>query len=115
MPENTNTQPTAVVETPSLTVRQIIAEDNGYAHVVVAQNVFELVNGFRPKLPYTTGRNAAGNGVRCFEFKDGAKLWARRDKESGKTIFVTSADVAKKNLRTLEEERSGEPALAFGF
>lgn len=95
-------------------VRTIIATIGNYSHVVVDRETFEQVNGFRPQLPYTTTRDAQGRGVRVFDI-DGAKLYARKDKEEGKTVFVMSTADATKHLQTLAQERENEPALAFAI
>ena len=100
------------MENLTLAVRTIIKEDGEFAQVVVSNEVFKQVAGVRPALPYTTARNAAGNGVRIFDI-DGVKLYTRRDKEAGKTYFIMHKADAQKCLKTLEEERAGEPVLGF--
>lgn len=97
-----------------LKVRSIIATKDGYSHVVIDRASFDAVTGFRPKLPYTTGRNAAGQGIRMFNI-DGTTLFARLDKETGKSVFVMSEAEARARLLPLDEERANEPAMAFAF
>lgn len=96
----------------AIAVRSIIKETGDFAQVVVSNEVFKQVAGVRPLLAYTTARNSAGNGVRIFEI-GGVKLYTRRDKEAGKTYFIMKKEDAQKCLRTLEEERAGEPVLEF--
>lgn len=95
-------------------VRTIVETQGEYAHVIVDRDTFEAVNGFKPALPYTTTRNASGQGVRVFTI-DGVQLFARRDKESGKSVFVMKNADATRLLTTLADERANEPSLAFTF
>ena len=97
-----------------LKVRSIIESKGDYSQVVVSRDVFDAVKGFKPVMAYETSRDAAGRGVRIYDFGS-AKLFARRDKESGKTIFVMDTQEAAGHLETLEQERSGEPTLEFAF
>lgn len=101
------------MDTIQLAVRAIIKTVGNHSQVVVSNEVFKAVAGVRPALPYTTARNAAGNGVRIFDFA-GTHLYTRRDKELGKTFFIMKKEDAEKCLRTLEQERAGEEVLDFG-
>jgi hypothetical protein len=95
-------------------VRTIIATIGNYSHVVVDRETFDKVNGFRPELPYTTTRDAQGRGVRVFDI-DGTKLYARKDKAEGKTVFVMNSKDAMAHLQTLAQERENEPSLEFAI
>jgi len=111
-----------------LVIREVIEEKGDFAHVVVSREVFDAVKGFdvpnwkgeaHPKAVegkvYATSRNKAGQGVRIFQFNDGKELFLRYNTEERKTTFVVSSDVAKTSLRSLEQERAGEPVLGFSF
>jgi hypothetical protein len=98
----------------NLKVRNIIESKGDYSHVVISRENFDAVNGFKPQMAYTTSRDAAGRGIRVFDFS-GVNLFARRDKENGKTVFIMKTTDAAERLETLEQERAGEPTLAFAF
>lgn len=98
-----------------LVIREVIETKGDYSQVVVSRDVFDVTKGFRPELPYTTTRNSAGQGVRVFEFDGNRQLFVRFDKEAGRTVFVTQKDTAQETLKTLDEEREGEPVVAFSF
>jgi hypothetical protein len=89
-------------------VRTILATTGNFSHVVVDRETFDKVNGYLPELPYTTSVDALGRGVRIYNV-DGINLYSRKDKESGKTIFILNSKDAAKLL----EDR--EDALEFSF
>ena len=95
-------------------VRAILATEGDYSHVVLDRATFEAVNGFRPALPYTTTRNAQGQGVRVFTI-DGVTVYSRKDKDTKKSVFVMKTADAQRLLSTLADERANEPSLAFSF
>ena len=105
----------------NLKVRNIFEEADGYAVVSVNVELFKEIVGFDKKVnpllrDYTTGKNAAGKGVRIFDI-DGVPVYTvfnGKDAQYNTSIIMKSAD-AHKYLETLEQERAGETALAFHF
>jgi hypothetical protein len=97
-----------------LKVRNIFETANGFSKVSVNTEVFKAIAGFNPTLPYTTSRNANGNGVRVYDV-DGVPVYTQYDKESKKTAIIMKTSDANKHLQTLESERENEVALAFTF
>lgn len=97
-------------ELPSVAVRKIYETVDEYCTVSVDQNSFALIRGFRPQMEYKTQRNAAGQGVRIFQFAN-AIVYSRYNKEDNRQRLIMKVDEAKANVRTLEEERAGEEVL----
>jgi hypothetical protein len=95
-------------------VRKIIATIGDYSHVVVDGETFAKVNGFIPELPYTTTRDSQGRGLRVFNV-EGVPLYARKDQETGKTIFVMTSKDAQQNYLPLDDERAAGPSVSFAF
>jgi len=104
---------------PNLVVRTIIETKDAFSQVVVSREVFEATKGYVPPMPYTTAQNAAGQGIRVFEFAGGHKLYVRYVKDDAErgnyTVFVTDADTAQATLTTLEQEREGGEKVGFSF
>lgn len=98
----------------SFAVRKIFSTVDGYSQVSIDSDTFNKVRGMRPELPYTTGRNKAGQGVRIFDI-NGNKLMSVYNKEEKKSGFIMTEAQANANLRTIEQERADEPVLNFAF
>lgn len=96
-----------------LVVRNIIGEPiNGYVRVSIANELFNLIRGVRPQLPYKGQGDQGGNGVRVFTI-GGVELCASYDKTSRKTMFLMKTEDAKAHLLTVAQERAGEEKLPF--
>jgi hypothetical protein len=89
-------------------ISRIIATIGDYSHVVVDRETFDQVNGFKPALPYTTAVDAQGRGVRVYTV-DGVPLYSRKDKETGKSVFVM------RSLDAAERFAPSEDALDFAI
>lgn len=93
-------------------VRNIFEVQGDYARVSVDNETFNAIRGMTPSLPYTTSRNASGQGIRIFNI-GGVVLMSRYDKETRKTNFIMKNTDAVANLQTLAQERANEPVLGF--
>ena len=97
----------------TLIVRNIISEPtDGYVRVTLNNELFNMVRGARPQLPYTAKGDMGGNGVRIFSI-DGVDLFVSYDKATFKNIFVLKEEDAKSHLLTLADQRAGEEKLPF--
>lgn len=96
-------------------VRNIWETEGDYCRVSIDSDTFNKIKGFSPALRHvSTTRNAKGQGLRIYNI-DGITLYSRYDKETRKTSFIMKHSDAVAHLRTLEQERSQEPSLAFSL
>ncbi len=100
---------------PTFAVRNIWETEGDYCRVSIDSDTFNKIKGFNPVIRHvSTTRNAKGQGLRVYDI-DGVTLYSRYDKESRKTSFILKHSDAVAHLRTLEQERSEEPAVAFSL
>ena len=93
---------------PNLTVNHIIDENDGIARVTIRRDIYVLVSGFEPTLPFKViDEVETGQQVRVFNI-NGVTLYSEYDRNARKTFFYMNADKARELHEPRNQNSTGE-------